>query len=64
MMYRNACLPIEIQSVLVPASSDAAIWHSLKTWDRRRRIVPLWLMLCKDLPLGVIADDLDVDKTS
>ncbi len=26
--------------------------------------IPLWLMLCKDLSLGVIADDFDVDEAA
>jgi len=27
-------------------------------------VVPLWLILCEDLSLGVIAQDLDVDEAS
>lgn len=34
------------------------VWHSLGA------IIPLGLILCEDLPLGVVADHLDVDKTT
>ena len=55
MIYRRACLEIRVQSAPVQYNRFQLCW---------RKGIPLGFMFSKDLPLGVIADDLDVDEAS
>jgi hypothetical protein len=63
MMYRRACLRIIMQLVEFPMVHRPNLQYA-KMQCGEGEILPLGFMLGKDLPLGVIADDLDVDETS